>query len=367
MTPAPRHVLAISPIRYCLLGGHASTRPCCIGTRPGPTPPPPANRSPALTARSSPLACRRAVDPTPPNTTWSSTTVADLFADVVVVGAGPAGTSAAITLARQGRSVVVIDKAVFPRDKCCGDGLTTLALRELDHLGLDPTDVPDWFDVTAAALRSPSGREVVVPAARRRQVRRRHPAAPARRRPRAPGPHVTASTFATVTRFRSIDQQTDHVVVHADGLRITARFVVAADGMWSPVRKALGAGEPGYLGEWHGFRQYATQRHRSGGRAALRVVRAGPHARATRGRSRSRTDAPTSASGCSATANAGSRAMKADWDDLLATPAHRRRARRRLRVGGSTHRVADPGTGRSGRADVRTHAVRRRRGDGRPT
>src|SRR5512144_2184734 len=84
-------------------------------------------------------------------------------ADVVVVGAGPAGAAAAITLARAGRTVVVIDKAVFPRDKCCGDGLTTLALRELEGLGFDPSTVPTWKSVDAAWIRSPSGREVQLP------------------------------------------------------------------------------------------------------------------------------------------------------------------------------------------------------------
>ena len=83
--------------------------------------------------------------------------------DVVVVGAGPAGTAAAIELQRGGRHVVVVDKAVFPRDKCCGDGLTTLALRELEHLGLDPATVAGWRDVSSAWLRSPSGREVELP------------------------------------------------------------------------------------------------------------------------------------------------------------------------------------------------------------
>ena len=38
----------------------------------------------------------------------------------------------------------MVDKAVFPRDKCCGDGLTTNALRVLDEMGFDPARVPDW-------------------------------------------------------------------------------------------------------------------------------------------------------------------------------------------------------------------------------
>jgi flavin-dependent dehydrogenase len=70
-----------------------------------------------------------------------------LTADVAVVGAGPAGTAAAITLARLGRTVLLIDKATFPRDKCCGDGLTTAALRLLEDLGLDPASVPSWEPV----------------------------------------------------------------------------------------------------------------------------------------------------------------------------------------------------------------------------
>ena len=41
-------------------------------------------------------------------------------------------------------------------------------------------------------------------------------------------------------------------------LRVRARYLVAADGMWSPTRKLLGTAEPGYLGEWHAFRQYFT-------------------------------------------------------------------------------------------------------------
>ena len=56
--------------------------------------------------------------------------------DVLVVGAGPAGSAAAAWLARAGREVVLADAATFPRDKPCGDGLTPRAIAELHALGL---------------------------------------------------------------------------------------------------------------------------------------------------------------------------------------------------------------------------------------
>jgi geranylgeranyl reductase family protein len=61
----------------------------------------------------------------------------ELSADVVVVGAGPAGSSAAYWLARAGRDVVVLEKAEFPREKVCGDGLTPRGVRALADMGVD--------------------------------------------------------------------------------------------------------------------------------------------------------------------------------------------------------------------------------------
>tara|TARA_R110002110_G_scaffold293261_1_gene507217 strand:- start:767 stop:2026 length:1260 start_codon:yes stop_codon:yes gene_type:complete len=175
--------------------------------------------------------------------------------DVLVVGGGPAGSAAAIALARSGRDVVLIDRAAFPRDKCCGDGLTTLALRELELLAFDPDTVDDWFEVDGASLRSPSGRSVDVPLD--------GPGTYAAVAPRLQLDNalVELARAAGVDvrdghGFESMVEHDDRIEVVAEHLDITTRYVIAADGMWSPVRKALGINEQGYLGEWHGFRQY---------------------------------------------------------------------------------------------------------------
>ena len=65
----------------------------------------------------------------PANTLGHVTDLASPVSQVVVIGAGPAGTAAAIELRAAGHAVTVIDKAFFPRDKCCGDGLTAGAPR----------------------------------------------------------------------------------------------------------------------------------------------------------------------------------------------------------------------------------------------
>jgi flavin-dependent dehydrogenase len=57
-------------------------------------------------------------------------------ADVLIVGAGPGGSAAAILLARAGLAVTVVDRAAFPRDKPCSEYMSPEALRVLDRLGV---------------------------------------------------------------------------------------------------------------------------------------------------------------------------------------------------------------------------------------
>lgn len=179
--------------------------------------------------------------------------------DVAVVGGGPAGSAAATILARAGRSVLLIDKATFPREKCCGDGLTTLALRLCEQLGLKPDQISDWQPVDGAVMHSSSGWAAKFPL----PTGSGHFAAVVPRAEfdaalldlaSAAGADVRQNSALTEIRI----DETSATLAADDIGEVTARAVVAADGMWSPTRKALGLTEEGYRGEWHAFRQYVS-------------------------------------------------------------------------------------------------------------
>ena len=68
----------------------------------------------------------------------------DTTADVLVVGAGPAGATVATYLARSGVDVLLLEKSTFPRDKVCGDGLTPRGAKQVLALGVDVSG-PDWL------------------------------------------------------------------------------------------------------------------------------------------------------------------------------------------------------------------------------
>jgi menaquinone-9 beta-reductase len=66
-------------------------------------------------------------------------------ADVIVVGAGPSGSTAAYYLAQAGLNVLLLEKSRFPRDKVCGDGLTPRAVKSLVAMGVDVSEEAGWL------------------------------------------------------------------------------------------------------------------------------------------------------------------------------------------------------------------------------
>jgi len=84
--------------------------------------------------------------------------------DVIVVGAGPAGTSAALHGSRLGLKTLLLDKKTFPREKSCGDALSSASLACLEELGLLEELLRESFvKVSEISYFSPSGNSVTVP------------------------------------------------------------------------------------------------------------------------------------------------------------------------------------------------------------
>jgi menaquinone-9 beta-reductase len=175
--------------------------------------------------------------------------------DVLVVGAGPAGAAAALTARRRGLDVRVVDKAAFPRDKTCGDGLTTAALRSLEHLGVDVTGLPGYMAVRETVLVGPDGRRVSLPLAEDGDyaavVPRVELDAAIVDAARSSGVDVRDGVAVT-----AIDADGDGVTATTADGSVRARFLIAADGHYSFVRRCLGPPAPPDLGTWHAFRQY---------------------------------------------------------------------------------------------------------------
>lgn len=78
--------------------------------------------------------------------------------DVIIVGAGPAGCTTAGTLAMHGYEILLVDRAIFPRDKVCGDGLGSGGLDVLERLDmLGKIEEIRPFKATTVTLSSPAG------------------------------------------------------------------------------------------------------------------------------------------------------------------------------------------------------------------
>ncbi|QWF79846.1 geranylgeranyl reductase family protein [Amycolatopsis sp. CA-230715] len=76
----------------------------------------------------------------------------DTDAEVIVVGAGPAGSTVATYLARAGVDVLLLEKTTFPREKVCGDGLTPRGVKQLIDLGIDTSQEAGWVHSTGLRI-----------------------------------------------------------------------------------------------------------------------------------------------------------------------------------------------------------------------
>ncbi len=160
--------------------------------------------------------------------------------DVLVAGSGPAGSVAALVLAKGGARVALVDKATFPRDKACGDLVGPRGLQLLADLGLA---MPPGREVGDMLVVGPTGRRVRLPSAEGLT----YP---------GHGTAVTRQVFDALLRNAAIDAGATAVVARADepleaggrtdgyrlstGQELRADFVIGADGATSRVAAAAG-------------------------------------------------------------------------------------------------------------------------------
>ena len=161
--------------------------------------------------------------------------------DLVIAGGGPSGSAAAWQAAQTGAKVVVLDKAVFPRDKPCGDGLTARAVGYLQKMGL-ADEVAKFHRINRVTIFSPSRWELSFP-----------------RRPGMPDHgHTVSRTELDMLLLKHAESAGAVVREGAEvagplldergrvtgvtlkgGEKIRGDAVIAADGAYSPIKRAL--------------------------------------------------------------------------------------------------------------------------------
>jgi geranylgeranyl reductase family protein len=161
--------------------------------------------------------------------------------DVAVIGAGPAGSTAAHRLADAGAQVALLERATFPRDKACGDGVSAHGLAVLGRTGLD-----EWAARFTAPevlrLTSPDGQvldvrpEPIDGHCYGRVIPRRLLDARLVRAATEAGAHLLEGT--QVQRVERADARSTRVI--ADGLTLDAQIVILADGSNAPITRRMG-------------------------------------------------------------------------------------------------------------------------------
>ena len=156
---------------------------------------------------------------------------------VIVVGAGPAGATAALALASAGIPVRLLDRAPFPRNKPCGGGISARVLQRFPYLGPELSRIVT-HTVSRMYLEGPDGQSAVIEAGR--------PAALMIRRVEFDALLVSLAVAAGAELVPNADivqarEDAGRVTLDArDGRRFDAPVVIAADGVHSVVARRLG-------------------------------------------------------------------------------------------------------------------------------
>ncbi|MDQ1689741.1 MAG: menaquinone-9 beta-reductase [Frankiaceae bacterium] len=166
-------------------------------------------------------------------------------ADVIVVGGGPGGATTAYHLAQSGLEVVLLEKAAYPREKVCGDGLTPRAVKQLIAMGIDTGPEAGWLrnrglriigggmrlELDWPDLAAYPGYGLVRPRTDFDELLARH----------AQKAGAQLHELANVTSVIRDDRSGRVVGVQVkDGRSWRAPLIIAADGNSSPLSRALG-------------------------------------------------------------------------------------------------------------------------------